>query len=264
MTWSHVYDPLGSQLLSTLVALLPLVMLLGLLAFAGWPAQRAAVAGLLTALAIAIAVVGMPLDAAVAAALHGAAFGLFPIGWIIVAAMFLYCLSVEAGALEVMKRSVTRLSADHRVQSLLIAFSFGAFLEGAAGFGAPVAISAALLTGAGFPALEAACLALIANTAPVAFGALGTPIITLAKVTGLDEQAISALAGRQLPFFSLVIPAWMVCTMAGWRGLVGVWPAVLVCGASFAVVQFAMANYVGPALVDVVGGVVSLVSLAMF
>ena len=264
MTWSHVYDPLGSQLLSTLVALLPLVVLLGLLAFAGWPAQRAAVAGLLTALAIAIAVVGMPLDAAVAAALHGAAFGLFPIGWIIVAAMFLYCLSVEAGALEVMKRSVTRLSADHRVQSLLIAFSFGAFLEGAAGFGAPVAISAALLTGAGFPALEAACLALIANTAPVAFGALGTPIITLAKVTGLDEQAISALAGRQLPFFSLVIPAWMVCTMAGWRGLVGVWPAVLVCGASFAVVQFAMANYVGPALVDVVGGVVSLVSLAMF
>ena len=206
----------------------------------------------------------MPTDAALAAALYGAAFGLFPIGWIIVTAMFLYQLSVEAGALEVMKRSVIRLSADHRMQALLIAFSFGAFLEGAAGFGAPVAISAALLTGAGFPALEAACLALIANTAPVAFGALGTPIITLAKVTGLDEFAISQMAGRQLPFFSLIVPAWMVATMTGWQGLLAVWPAVLVCGGSFAVVQWAMANYVGAALVDVVAGLVSLVTLAAF
>ena len=264
MVWSHVYDPLGSQLLSTLVALVPLVILLGLLAFAGWAAHWAALAGLTAALAIAVGVVGMPADAAAAATLHGAAFGLFPIGWIIVTAMFLYRLCVEAGALDVMKRSVMGLSADHRLQALLIAFCFGAFLEGAAGFGAPVAISAALMTGAGFPPLEAACLALIANTAPVAFGALGTPIITLAKVTGLDEQAISALAGRQLPFFSLVVPAWMVATMAGWRGLVGVWPAVLVCGATFAGVQFAMANYVGAALVDVVGGVASLGSLALF
>jgi lactate permease len=264
MVWSHVYDPLGWPLGSTLVAMLPLVVLLGLLAGAGWSAQRAAVAGLATALAIAVGIVGMPVDAAAAAAVHGAAFGLFPIGWIILTAMFLYRLSVEAGALEVMKRSVTSLSADHRVQALLIAFSFGAFLEGAAGFGAPVAISAALLTGAGFPAVEAACLALIANTAPVAFGALGTPIITLAKVTGLDEQAISAMAGRQLPFFSLVVPAWMVVAMTGWRGLAGAWPAVLVCGASFALVQFAMANFVGAALVDVVGGVASLVALAVF
>jgi lactate permease len=264
MVWSHVYDPLGSQLLSTLVALVPLVILLGLLAFAGWAAHWAALAGLTAALAIAVGVVGMPADAAAAATLHGAAFGLFPIGWIIVTAMFLYRLCVDAGALNVMKRSVMGLSADHRLQALLIAFCFGAFLEGAAGFGAPVAISAALMTGAGFPPLEAACLALIANTAPVAFGALGTPIITLAKVTGLDEQAISALAGRQLPFFSLIVPAWMVATMAGWRGLVGVWPAVLVCGATFAAVQFAMANYVGAALVDVVGGVVSLGALALF
>jgi lactate permease len=264
MIWSHVYDPLGSQLLSTLVALVPLVMLLGLLACGGWTAHAAALAGLASAAAIAVGVVGMPADAALAAAGYGAAFGLFPIGWIIMAAMFLYRLSVEAGALEVMKRSVTGLSADHRVQALLIAFSFGAFLEGAAGFGAPVAISAALLAGAGFPAVEAACLALIANTAPVAFGALGTPIVTLARVTGLDEQAISAMAGRQLPFFSLVVPAWMVCAMAGWRGLVGVWPAVLVCGVTFAAAQFAMANFVGAALVDVVGGVVSLVALAAF
>jgi lactate permease len=264
MPWQHVYDPLGWPLASTLVALLPLAVLLGLLAFAHVSGLAAAVAGLATALVIAIAVVGMPADAALAAALHGAAFGLFPIGWIIVAAMFLYRLSVEAGALEIMKRSVTSLSADHRLQALLIAFSFGAFLEGAAGFGAPVAISAALLVGSGFPAVEAACIALLANTAPVAFGALGTPIITLAKVTGLDEQAISALAGRQLPFFSLLVPAWMVVAMAGWRGLVGVWPAVLVCGVSFAAVQFAMANFVGPALVDVVGGVASLVALAVF
>ena len=264
MLWEHTYDPLGSPVLSTLVAAVPLVVLLGLLAFARWSGMRAAVAGLAAALVIAVGVFGMPADAAVAAAAHGAVFGLFPIGWIIVAAMFLYRLCVEAGALDVMKRSVIGLSADHRLQALLIAFSFGAFLEGAAGFGAPVAISAALMVGAGFPALEAACLALLANTAPVAFGALGTPIITLAKVTGLDERAISAMAGHQLPFFSLLVPAWMVCMMAGWRGLAGVWPAVLVCGGTFAAVQYAMATFVGAALVDVVGGVASLVALAAF
>jgi lactate permease len=264
MEWQQVYDPLGWHVASTLLALVPLAVLLGLLVSGRGSALLAAGAGLATALGIAVAVVGMPADAAIAAALHGAAFGLFPIGWIIVAAMFLYRLSVESGALEIMKRSVTSLSPDHRVQALLIAFSFGAFLEGAAGFGAPVAISAALLVGAGFPALEAACVALLANTAPVAFGGLGTPIVTLAKVTGLDEQAISVLAGRQLPFFSLLVPAWMVAVLAGRRGLVGVWPAVLVCGASFAAVQFAIANFVGPALVDVVGGVASLAALAAF
>ena len=264
MIWQHVYDPCGAAWLSTLVAALPLATLLGLLAIAGWSGRAAAMAGLTVAVVIAVGVFGMPLDAAAAATIHGAAFGLFPIGWIIVAAMFLYRLCVEAGALEIMKRSVAGLSADHRLQALLIAFSFGAFLEGAAGFGAPVAISAALLVGAGFPALEAACLALLANTAPVAFGALGTPIVTLAKVTGLDERAISAMAGHQLPFFSLVVPAWMVWMMVGWRGLVGVWPAVLVCGGTFAVIQYAMATFVGAALVDVVGGVGSLVALAAF
>jgi lactate permease len=264
MVWEHTYDPLGAPLLSTFVAAVPLVALLGLLAFARWSGIWAAVAGLAAALAIAIGVFGMPAPAALAAAAHGACFGLFPIGWIVVTAMFLHRLCVEAGALDVMKRSVTDLSADHRLQALLIAFSFGAFLEGAAGFGAPVAISAALLVATGFPAVEAACLALLANTAPVAFGALGTPIVTLAKVTGLDERAISAMAGHQLPFFSLVVPAWMVCVMAGWRGLVGVWPAVLVCGGTFAAVQYAMATFVGAALVDVVGGVASLVALAAF
>jgi lactate permease len=264
MVWTHVYDPFGSPLLSTLVAALPLLVLLGLLAFAEWSALAAAAAGLATALVIAIACCGMPADAALAAAGHGAAYGLFPIGWIVISAMFLYRLCVEAGALDVMKRSVASLSADHRLQALLIAFSFGAFLEGVAGFGAPVAISAALLVGTGFPALEAACLALLANTAPVAFGSLGTPIVMLAKVTGLDEQAISAMAGRQLPFFSLLVPAWMVWAMAGWRGLAGVWPAVFVCGASFAMMQAVVANFVGAALVDVVGGAVSLAVLAIF
>jgi len=246
------------------VAAVPLVLLLGLLACGGFSALSAALAALGAALGLAIGVFGMPPPAAAAAAAYGAAFGLFPIGWIVVNVMFIHALSVESGALDVMKRSVTRLSPDHRVQALLIAFAFGAFLEGAAGFGAPVAITAALLAGTGFPALEAAVIALIANTAPVAFGALGTPIITLAKVTGLDEASIAAIAGRQLPIFSLVIPAWMVVVMSGWRGLAGVWPAVAVCGISFAAVQFAMANYVGAALVDVVGGIACLVAMAGF
>jgi lactate permease len=262
--WSQVYDPLGAAVLSTAVAAVPLVLLLGLLAFGGFSALRAALAALLAAIGLATAVFGMPPAAAGAAAAYGAAFGLFPIGWIVINVMFLHALSVESGGLDVMKRSVTRLSPDHRVQALLIAFAFGAFLEGAAGFGAPVAITAALLAGTGFPALEAAVIALIANTAPVAFGALGTPIITLAKVTGLDEASIAAVAGRQLPIFSLVIPAWMVVAMSGWRGLAGVWPAVLVCGVSFAAVQFAMANFVGAALVDVVGGIACLAVMAVF
>src|SRR2546422_4147094 len=158
---------------------------------------------------------------------------------------------------------VAALSADRRLQALLIAFSFGAFVEGAAGFGTPVAISAALMIGAGFSPLHAAGLAPIANTSPVAFGALGTPIITLAEVTQLDEMRLSAMAGRQLPLFSLIVPAWLVWTMAGWRGVRGVWPAILVSGGSFALVQFWVSNWFGPRLVDVAGGLVSLVCLAV-
>jgi len=202
-------------------------------------------------------------DAALATALFGAAYGLFPIGWIVLNAIFLYDISVATGGFEVIKRSVAGLSADRRVQALLIAFSFGAFIEGAAGFGTPVAISAALMMGIGFTPLHAAGLALIANTAPVAFGAIGTPILTLAAVTGIPHQTLSAMAGRQLPFVSLLVPAWLVVTMSGWRGLRGVWPAVLVCGGSFAVVQFAWSNFVGPELVDIVGGLVSLGSVAL-
>jgi len=264
MTWTQEYDPLSNAVFSTIAAGAPVVVLLGLLALAGWSAPRAAAAGLVTALAVALFAYEMPLQTAVASAAFGACFGLFPIGWIVLNAIFLYRLTVSTGQFEIVKHSVASLSADRRIQAILIAFSFGAFVEGAAGFGTPVAISAALLIGLGFPPLYAAGLALIANTAPVAFGALGTPITTLAKVTGLDEMKLSAMAGRQLPIFSLIVPAWMVWTMSGWRGLKGVWPAVLVSGGSFAVVQFAVSNWLGPTLVDVAGGLISLVLTAIF
>src|SRR5207237_3288591 len=243
---------------------LPIVMLLGSLGILGWSAPRAAALGLASALGVAIFVYGMPWRMAVASAVSGAAFGLFPIGWIVLAAIFLYSLTVRTGQFEIVKNSVVGLSADRRLQALLIAFSFGAFVEGAAGFGTPVAISAALLIGCGFSPLHAAGLALIANTSPVAFGALGTPITTLADVTQLDEMRLSAMAGRQLPLFSLIVPAWLVWTMSGWRGVRGVWPAIVVSGGSFAVVQFWVSNYFGPRLVDVAGGLVSLICLAVF
>ena len=273
MTWTQTYDPLQSALLSPLAAAVPVVVLLGLLASGRVSAPLAALAGLAAALVIAIFTF-TPSEAASAgisgwggvmltAAASGAAFGLLPIGWIVLNAVFLYTLTVETGAFETVKRSVLALSDDRRVQALLIAFCFGAFLEGAAGFGTPVAVTAALMVGAGFRPLHAAGLALLANTAPVAFGALGTPITTLARVTGLDELKLSAMAGRQLPFFSLIVPVWMVWVMAGWRGVKGVWPALLTCGGTFAVAQFLVSNYHGPWLVDVVAGVVSLVSLAV-
>jgi lactate permease len=276
MTWLQNYDPFGAAWLSTLIAALPIVLLLGLLASGKVPAALAALGGLVAALVAAIFAF-TPQQAAtvdggvaawagtmLAAAGHGAAFGLFPIGWIVLAAIFFYSLTVETGQFEVVKASVLGLSADRRIQALLIAFSFGAFLEGAAGFGTPVAISAALLLGAGFKPLYAAGLALIANTSPVAFGALGTPIVTLASVTDPDNLLnLSAMAGRQLPFFSLVVPVWLVCTMAGVRAAWQVWPALLVAGGSFALVQFLVANYHGPWLVDVAGGVVSLVALTL-
>lgn len=264
MQWTQIYDPLGSAWLSTAVAALPVVLLLGSLGLLGWSAPKAAALGLASAVGVAVFVYGMPWQMALASAGYGAAFGMLPIGWIVLAAIFLYRLTVQTGQFEIVKTSVVKLSADRRLQALLIAFSFGAFVEGAAGFGTPVAISAALMIGTGFSPLHAAGLALIANTSPVAFGALGTPITTLADVTQLDEMRLSAMAGRQLPFFSLIVPAWLVWTMAGWRGVRGIWPAILVSGGSFALVQFAVANWFGPRLVDVAGGLVSLVCLAVF
>ncbi len=264
MPWIQVYDPLGSPWLSTLVAALPIVLLLFTLGVLEWRAHMAALTGLVSALAVSILVFGMPVAAAVATAAYGAAYGLLPIGWIIVNAVFLYNLTVVTGQFEIVKSSVASLSADRRIQALLIAFSFGAFIEGASGFGTPVAICSALLMGLGFTPLYAAGLALIANTAPVAFGAIATPILTLAAVTGIPAMTISQMAGRQLPFVSLIVPAWLVVTMSGWRGLGGVWPAVLVCGGVFAIVQFVWSNFVGPELVDIVGGLASLFALAAF
>jgi lactate permease len=264
MAWIQVYDPLGSAWLSTAAAALPIVLLLVALAVLEWRAHVAAGAGLLAALAVSVAVYGMPVSAAAATAVYGAAFGLLPIGWIIVNAVFLYNLTVATGQFEIVKASVTSLSADRRIQALLIAFSFGAFIEGASGFGTPVAICSALLIGLGFTPLYSAGLALIANTAPVAFGAIGTPILTLAAVTGISAGTLSAMAGRQLPFVSLIVPAWLVATMSGWKGLRGVLPAVLVCGGTFAIVQLLWSNLVGPELVDIIGGLASLFALALF
>ncbi len=264
MPWIQVYDPLANAWLSTLAAAFPIVLLLVALAVFEWKAQWAALAGLAAALLVSVAVYGMPVSSAAATAVYGAAYGLFPIGWIILNAVFLYNLTVTTGQFEIVKASVARLSADRRIQALLVAFSFGAFIEGAAGFGTPVAITAALLMGLGFTPLYAAGLSLIANTAPVAYGAIGTPILTLGAVTGISPDVLSAMAGRQLPIVSLIVPAWLVVTMSGWQGLKGVWPVVLVSGGSFAIVQFLWSNFVGPELVDIVGGLTSLVATALF
>ncbi len=263
MTWTQVYNPLGNLLLSTLVASVPIVVLLGLLAFFHIRAHIAAIAGLAASMLVAILVYGMPLSLAAASAANGAAFGLFPIGWIVIGAIFIYDINVHTGKFEVVKETVASLASDRRIQALLIAFSFGAFIEGAAGFGTPVAISAAMLIGLGFRPLQAAGLALIGNTAPVAFGSLGTPIIALARVTGLPLEDLSAMVGRQLPLFSLIIPFWLVWAMAGWKGMREVWPACLVTGLSFAVLQFLVSNYHGPWVVDTVASIASILSLVV-
>jgi lactate permease len=264
MEWVQAYNPLGMQWLSTLVAALPILLLFFTLGVLQRPAHKAALYALLGALAVAILPYGMPARAALAAATYGAAYGLFPIGWIVFNAVFLYNLTVFSGTFEIVKSSVAHLSMDRRIQALLVAFSFGAFIEGAAGFGAPVAISAALMIGLGFEPLHAAGLSLIANTAPVAFGAIGTPILTLGAITGFSPQALSAMAGRQLPFVSVLIPVWLIVTMSGWKGLKEVWPAAVISGGSFAATQFFWSNFVGPELVDIVGGMTSLTCTAAF
>ncbi len=263
MPWPQNYDPLHSPAASTLSAAMPVVLLLLLLAVWHMRAHRAALAGLGAALAIAIFVFKMPASLGLAAAGYGAAFGLFPIGWIVLNAIFIYQLSVETGGFEQLKRQIASLSSDRRIQALLIAYCFGAFVEGCAGFGAPVAITAAMMIGLGFKPLEAAKLALIGNTAPVAFGSVGIPITTLAKVTDLDVHALSAMVGRQLPIFSLIVPFWLVAAQAGWRGMLQVWPACLGCGASFAVVQLAVSNLHGPWLVDIAAAVASMLVLVI-
>jgi lactate permease len=262
--WPQVYEPVGGPVLSTLLAAIPVVVLLGALGIFHLRAHVAALLGLVSALVVAVGAFGMPVRLALATAGYGAAYGLFPIGWIILNVLFLYQLTQQRGLFTVLRESITSITRDRRLQLLLVAFCFGAFFEGASGFGTPVAVTGAILMGLGFSPLLASGLSLIANTAPVAFGALGTPIIALQSVTGLDLLKLSAMAGRQLPFFSVIVPFWLVWAFAGVRGTLGVWPAVLVAGVSFAIPQFLISNLHGPWLVDVISSVISMGAVALF
>src|SRR5512136_3337091 len=264
MSWQQFYNPLGNTLLSTLVAALPIIVLLGSLAFFRIKAHWAALLGLSSALLISVVVFGMPSSKAGAVAVFGAAYGLFPIGWIILNVIFLFNLASDKGHFQVLQESLTGITRDCRVQLLLIAFSFGAFFEGAAGFGTPVAVTAAILIGLGFAPLAASGLSLIANTAPVAFSALGTPIVALAGVTGIDVRELSAMVGRQLPFFSLLIPFWLIWAYCGFKRMKEVWPALVVAGVSFAVPQFLISNLHGPWLAGVGAAVFSMAALVLF
>jgi lactate permease len=262
--WPQVYDPLGNAWLSTLCAAVPVVVLLGALALFRVRAHVAALLGLAAALVVAVGVFGMPVRMAAASAIYGAAFGLLPIGWIVLNVIFLYALTVERGLFSTLKEGITSVTTDPRLQLILIAFAFGAFFEGAAGFGTPVAVTGALLIGLGFSPLAASGLSLIANTAPVAFGALGTPVITLSAVTGLEVHALSAMVGRQLPFFSIIVPFWLIAAFGGWRAVRGVWPAISVAGIAFAIPQYLISNFHGPWLVDVIASLASMGALLLF
>lgn len=262
--WHQIYTPLGSLGLSALVAAIPIIFFFVALAALRMKGHVAAAITLLLALGVAILAYGMPVPQALAAAGFGFAYGLWPIAWIIIAAVFLYKIVVKTGQFEIIRASVLSITDDQRLQMLLIGFSFGAFLEGAAGFGAPVAITAALLVGLGFKPLHAAGLCLIANTAPVAFGAMGIPIIVAGQVTGIDPLHIGAMAGRQLPLLSLAVPFWLVFMMDGLRGVRQTWPAALVAGGSFAFTQYFTSNHIGPELPDITSSLVSLVALAAF
>ena len=264
MTWTQVYDPAGHWWLSTLIAALPIIVLLGLLAGLKVRAHLCAVAGAVTAVVVAIVAFKMPAILAVSSFFFGAAFGLLKIVWIVIAAVFLYDISVETGQFEIMKQSVAAITPDRRLQLLLVAFCFGAFIEGCAGFGAPVAIAGAFMIGLGFKPFQAAVLNLIANTSPVAWGAIGTPVHTLAAVTSLNESDLNAMIGRILPITALIVPVWLVRTMVSWKETFEVLPAILVVGASFAVTQWFWANHMDSNLVDIFAGAVSLVVTLLF
>ncbi|MFF7065341.1 lactate permease LctP family transporter [Pseudomonas sp. NPDC008258] len=263
-TWQQLYSPLGSLGLSALAAVIPIVFFFLALAVFRLKGHVAGSITLALSILVAIFAFQMPVDMAFAAAGYGFLYGLWPIAWIIVAAVFLYKLTVKSGQFEVIRSSVLSITDDQRLQVLLIGFCFGAFLEGAAGFGAPVAITAALLVGLGFNPLYAAGLCLIANTAPVAFGALGIPIIVAGQVTGIDAFHIGAMTGRQLPLLSLFVPFWLVFMMDGLRGVKETWPAALVAGLSFAVTQYFTSNFIGPELPDITSALASLICLTLF
>jgi lactate permease len=260
--WQQIYDPAGNPLLSTLLAALPVIVLLGALGFFKIKAHVAALLGLGAALAIAIFVFHMPTNMAGKTALLGALYGLLPIGWIVINVIFLYRLTLGTGRFKILQDSIAGITNDRRLQLLLVAFSFGAFFEGTSGFGTPVAVTGAILIGLGFSPLAASALSLIANTAPVAFGALGTPILGLQSVTGLDLNQLSMMIGRQLPVFSLIVPFWLIWAFAGFKRTMEIFPAVFVAGVAFAVPQYLVSNFHGPTLVDVVASIVSMAALA--
>jgi lactate permease len=262
--WNQVYDPFESAVLSTLAAALPVVTLLVLIASGKVKAHYAAVIALVVAILVAIFLFTMPAGLALRATVLGGVIGFFPIGWIVLNVIFLYRLTVATGAFSTLSQAIGGVTRDRRLQLLLIAFSFGAFFEGASGFGTPVAVTGAILIGLGFSPLAASGLSLIANTAPVAYGALGTPIAGLASVTGLDPYLLGAMVGRQLPFFSLIVPFWLIWAFAGRRGMLEIWPAILVCGLSFAIPQFLISNFVNPWIVDVGASLISMACLIGF
>ncbi len=262
--WQHNYEPVAASLgASALAAAIPIVVMFVLLGPLRRQAWQAAVAALISALIVAVAVYGMPLSMALIAAAYGAAYGMFPIAWIVFASIMLYRVAVDAGKFEIIKHSVASLTDDRRLQALFIAFSFGAFIEGAAGFGAPVAVAGAMLAGLGFSPFYAAGICLLANTAPVAFGSIGIPVVTLANVTGLPLLSLSAMVGRLCAMISIVIPAYLVVVMAGWRRAREVWPAIVACGVSFASVQFYVSNYMGPELTDILSSLTCIIVMAL-
>jgi len=264
MIWPQNYDPVGNGWISTILSTLPVVVMLGGLGLLHMRAHVAALAGLMVALAIAIVAYGMPAGSALAAAGFGAAYGLLPIGWIVLNIIFLYQLTNECGQFDVMRNSIARITDDSRLQLLLIAFCFGAFFEGAAGFGTPVAVTGAMLIGLGFTRLQASGLSLIANTAPVAFGALGTPLLTLSAITGLPLLELSAMVGRQMTLFCVIVPFWLLIAYCGWRRTLEVWPAVLVTGLAFGLAQLAISNLHGPWLTAVGAALISILVLIGF
>ncbi|MBP2626856.1 MAG: L-lactate transport [Firmicutes bacterium] len=264
MPWTQVYDPMNNLALSALLAAIPMIIIFYLLAVRRAPGQIAGSVAVVSAVLVAIFVYKMPVGLALETTGVGALYGVFPIFWIVSTAIFIYNMTVETGQFEIVKNSIATITDDRRLQALLIAFGFGAFLEGAAGFGTPVAISAGMLVGLGFNPLYAAGLCLIANTAPVAFGGIGIPIIVAGQVTGLDTMKISAMVGRQLPFLSVIIPIWLVMLMAGWKATKEVMPACLVAGVSFAGVQWFSSNYIGPELPDILSSLACIISLTIF